>query len=188
MKLTETEKQTLIVGSILGGAVLIIIVYVGLMFVNPSIDEANEEIDSLKTEIAKNEKKLNEYKAYLENDESRRKVEEAFGRIRRRLPEVSDPIEVIDILRDYIEGTDVTFTFLDSQRTNRRPRYIEYPFTIRGAARYHQFGQLLNLVECNPDRLMRVTEFRLRNNEVRPSFHPMELSIETYTFSETVSN
>lgn len=184
MNISEKNKQILIVSGILGAAILVIVVYLGFMFVFPQVNQFNQDRIKAEGELRVASEKLNRYKAYLEDDETRAKVEEAFGRVNRRLPRISNPVEVFDVLRDYIEGTDVAFTFLEPGRQRPRERYIEYPFNLRGSARYHQFGQLLNLIECNPDRLMRVTAFKLTNNNRRPSIHPMELSLETYTFRD----
>lgn len=182
MKLTDKQKQVLLVGGILGAACLVIIVYLGFMFVRPEVAAADKKVKDLNIKIEEASDNLNKYKAFLADTGKRAQLEEAFGRVQSKLPDVQDPIEVFDLLRDYIEGTDVTFTYLDPGDQTSRERFVEYPFTIRGTAGYHQFGQLVNLIECNPDRLMRVSNFKLTNNNRRPSVHPMEIGITTFTF------
>ena len=183
--LTEKNKQALIVGCILGSAILIIVVYFGFMFVEPNVKVLNDQSDKLDTEYTANQKTLTEYKQYLADTKLRDQVEDAFSRVSSRLPAMQDPVEVFDLLRDYIEGSDVTFTVLEPKPALNRERFTEYPFTLKGTARYHEFGQLVNLIECNPDRLMRVTDFSLANNDKRPSIHPMQINLTTYTFTET---
>lgn len=183
--LTEKNKQALIVGCILGSAILIIIIYFGFMFIKPEVDRLAQETEKLEAEYSANKKTLDDYKKYLADTKLKGQVEDAFSRVSSRLPALQDPIEVFDLLRDYIEGSDVTFTLLEPKPAKTRERFTEYPFALKGTARYHEFGQLVNLIECNPDRLMRVTDFLLTNNDKRPSVHPMEINLTTYTFTET---
>jgi Tfp pilus assembly protein PilO len=172
------------VGGIVGGAILLILVYSWFFFISPGVEKSRRDRDQLVETVRKNRAKLDTYKRYLSDEATRRTVEERFTIVASRLPSNLDPIEVFDILRGYFEGTDVQFTNLDPGPVTNRGRYTEQPFKIRGTARYHEFGQLVNLIECDPKRLMRVNELRLTNNERRPSIHPMELTISTFTFNQ----
>lgn len=184
MALNEKNKQTLLAGGILGVAILVIIIYFGLTMVRPQVDKQKADIAKLETDIKKNRAELNRLKNFINDEGSRGEVIATFERISSRLPPQQDPFEVFELLRDYFEGTDVVFTYLEPGRQTSRGRYFEYPFIIRGSARYHEFGQLVNLIECNPSRLMHVNSFRLTNNDRRPSIHPMELGISTFTFQQ----
>ncbi len=174
----------LLVGGILGGAVFVIVVYFALMYVKPGVEKFSTETATLQTQIQKNKEKLQEYESYLSNQEERRMIEEKFSSIAKRLPSGQDTVDVYDLLRTYFKGSNVIFTNLEPGNSVNRGRFREYPFTIRGTAEYHSFGQLINLVECNPDRLMHVTNMKLTNNPKRPSSHPMEVGIATFTFNE----
>jgi len=182
--MTEKNKQALLVGCILGGAILVVLVYFGFLYVRPRVSEAETKVAKLEQQIKTQRAQIESYEESLANMERRRAVQEQFQRIQQRLPSDQDPIEIFDLLRGYFEGSDVRFSYLEPGARTRRGRFTETPFTIRGSARYHQFGQLVNLIECNPDRLMHVTNFNLTNNPRRPSIHPMEVSISTFTFNE----
>jgi Tfp pilus assembly protein PilO len=184
MALTEQNKQALLVGGILGGAIFIIIVYFMVMTILPKVGNMKADAAKLTTQKIANQKTLKGYKEYLSDKEKSQKIEDAFQIVQQRLPSNQDPIEVFDLLRGYFEGTDVQFTYIEPGTEQNRGRFREYPFVIKGSARYHEFGQLINLIECNPDRLMRVTSFRLVNNSKRPSIHPMEVGISTFTFND----
>jgi Tfp pilus assembly protein PilO len=181
MALSDKNKQLLLVIGILGGAVLVILVYFGMMNIRPKTKELLAETEKFQTELKKNKEDLERFKRVIADVESRNKVIAAFQRVESRLPTRQDPIEVFQILRQYFDGTDVQFTYLEPGRQTNRGRYFEYPFVVRGRARYHEFGQLVNLIECNPNRLMHVNSFKLTNDARRPSIHPMEVGISTFT-------
>ncbi|MBI1293240.1 type 4a pilus biogenesis protein PilO [bacterium] len=182
MVLSPKNKQTLLVGGVLGGAILLIVLYFGFMMVLPEANAQMAEAEKVKTARIKNEADLKKFRELINNVELRTQVNETFTRVSSRLPSEQDPIEVFGLLRSYFEGTDVQFTYLEPGRQTSRGRYFEYPFVIRGRARYHEFGQLVNLIECNPNRLMYVNSFRLTNDDRRPSIHPMEVGVSTFTF------
>lgn len=182
MNISQKNKQTLLVGGVLGGAILLIVLYFGFMIVLPEASANVVEAEKVRSTREKNEADLKKFKAMINDVEMRNQVNDAFARVSSRLPSQQDPIEVFALLRSYFEGTDVQFTYLEPGRQTSRGRYFEYPFIIRGRARYHEFGQLVNLIECNPSRLMYVNSFRLTNDARRPSIHPMEVGVSTFTF------
>jgi Tfp pilus assembly protein PilO len=183
MTISEKNKQVLLVGTIIGCALLGIMGYFYFMFVKADVDRADKEIATLQADNRKARDQLRTYRAFLQDEATRRLVEDQFERIASRLPSGQDPVDVFDILRGYFEGTDVQFTNLETTNPVNRGRFTEYPFKIKGSARYHEFGQLVNLIECDPKRLMRVNELKLANNPNRPSIHPMELTLSTFTFN-----
>ncbi len=183
MQLTEQQKQALIAGLILGTAILIVLILVGFMFVFDEVRQARNDVERLRTQIRQDQQSLRRIQNFLDDDETYRQVEEAFARVESRLPADQDPFDTFETLRGYFEGTAVAFTRIEPRSSADRGRFTEYPFTIRGSARYHEFGQLVNLIECDPNRLMHVTDFRLQNSDRRPSLHPMEVGIVTFSFN-----
>lgn len=184
MALSDNNKQALLVGGILGGAVFIILAYFAFQSILPEVKKYQADREKLATKLAADKKRLDGYKKELGDVEGRRKIEEAFRDVASRLPVSQDPFEVFDLLRTYFEGSDIQFTYLEPGIEKNRGKFKEYPFAVKGTARYHEFGQLINLIECNPDRLMRVTDMKMINNNKRPSIHPMEVVIATFTFNE----
>ncbi len=169
---------------ILGGMFVIIIVYIYLMFAKPSIDTNRDETEKLTTQIDANKAKIAEFEAFLADETRKQEVEALFAALTRRLPSDPDPFRVFDLLRDAFDGTGVNFTRLEPTESKSYGPLSYHPFKISGSARYHEFGQLVNFVECNPERLMRVATLTLRNSNSRPSIHPMEIGIGTFTLNQ----
>ncbi|MCC5875256.1 MAG: type 4a pilus biogenesis protein PilO [Candidatus Sumerlaeia bacterium] len=183
MNISEKNKQILLAGGIIGGALLLIMGYFYFMVVGPEVATTEAEVVKIETENRRNNEQLRTFRNFLEDEEQRRIVEDQFERVAARLPSGQDPVDVFELLRGYFEGTDVQFTNLETGTSVNRGRFTEYPFSMKGSARYHEFGQLVNLIECDPKRLMRINDIKLTNNPNRPSIHPMELSLSTFTFN-----
>lgn len=184
MQFEDKHKQALLAGGILGIVVLALLIYFGMLYVEPQTKKFIKDAGVLKTQRIAEEKDLAQYSLYLKDEVTRKAVEDAYRKISSRLPNDQDPFAIFELLRRYFEGSDVQFTFLEPGREANRGRFREFPFLVRGSARYHEFGQLVNLVECNPDRLMHVASLKLENNNKRPSIHPMTIEIVTFTFNE----
>lgn len=182
--MNDKNKQILMVGGILGAAIFVVVAYFAFMNVLPEARKKQSKATELRADVEKKKKELAAVEARLSDPTQMRQMEERFLRISARLPPSQDPIDVFELFRGYFAGTDVSFTRLFPGTPTTAARYREYPFSVSGTARYHDFGQLVNLVESNPDRLMHVTGFKLTNNNRRPSIHPMEIGISTFTLVE----
>jgi Tfp pilus assembly protein PilO len=182
MAMSPKTKQPLLLISIFGGTVLLIILYYHFALSAPKIKGMNTEREKVETKTKNDKAELDRFRAFIKDEVARAEVYAAFERISTRLPSNQDPVEVFELLREYFEETDVEFTYLEPGKATNRVKYMEFPFKIRGSARYHEFGQFVNLIECNPRRLMHVNSFNLTNNDTRPSIHPMEVGISTFGF------
>ena len=181
MVLTEKNKQALLVGLIMAVFLGFLVGYYYWLSM-PVIDKAKTEGKTLTAEIAKNQAEIKNIRAYIENTDEREQMMEVVRRAKERLPEDRRAIEFLGLLRDSLTKTGVVQTRVAPEAPKRRTLYEEIPYSVRGSARYHEFGQFLNLIECNPERFMRVNGFSLSNDLNRPSVHPMDVGISTFMF------
>ena len=64
--------------------------------------------------------------------------------------------------------------------------YTDFPYEISGVSRYHEFGQLLNLIELNQERVMRVKTFEIDNEKKNPVEHPYDVTLASYVFNREI--
>ena len=180
--MTETQKQVTIAAVILGVLLTILAVYAWFMFVSPKLQENAKATAAAVKKAEEHEARIREMRNVIENraewEELQAKVEVA----KKRLPSDPRSLEFLQLLRDGLSKTNVQQTGITADKPSRRPMYQETPYTIEGFARYHDFGQFVNLIECNPSRIMRIKKIDLRNTATRPSFHPMTVGVSTYSF------
>lgn len=183
--MTEKQKQTLTVGLVVAVLLAFILGYWFFMNVRADVARSREEQAKLTTEIADTKARLVEIDNFLKNRGELQKMLDEVNKAKRRLPSDPQAIEFLAILTDSLNKTGVGVSEVTPQAQVSRSMYTEIPYLIKGSARYHEFGQFLNLIECHPERFMRVSGFRLLKNDKRPSIHPMEARIQTFMFKES---
>jgi len=185
MVLSDKEKNALAAGLILAVMLIAVLIYFHFFFFKPAIVAREKEIAKARTEIAAKKKELAEMQAFLKNQAEVEQMEQQLRRAAERLPTQPAPIEFLEELRSTLEETGVKQSRVEPRKVSSRDLYTEIPYLIQGSARYHEFGQFLNLIECNPRRFMRVSGFDLRNNDARPTIHPVSVNISTFMFRGT---
>lgn len=181
---TEKQKQALIAGLIGAAFLLFLVIYMNMTFFTAqknagirNLNTANKQIKDYTAEIAKMDK-------FLNDETERQKLDEVVSNAKRRLPTNPEAIEFIDIIREGARRTGISFSSITPISIRDRGSYREIPYQVKGTSRYHEFGQFLNLIECHPDRFMRVNSFTIENNTSRPSIHPVTVEISTFMFEE----
>ncbi|MBX3730155.1 MAG: type 4a pilus biogenesis protein PilO [Candidatus Sumerlaeia bacterium] len=182
MHFTEKQKQVLTVGLLLCGVLLIFTLYFQFMFFKEAVEEARKAQTAASAEITKLNGDIKRMQDFIRNDEELKRLQARVEVAKRRLPSDPQAIQFLEVLRDSLQKTNVSFTRIEKLATVNRRLYEEIPYRVRGAARYHEFGQFINLIECHPERFMRVSEFTLDNNDARPTIHPMNIRISTFMF------
>jgi len=187
MALSEKNRQVLTMVSLLGVLLVAASVYYYFTMAKPEIAAAKKATDSANTKIADAKREIARI-TELKNDTAKREELERFvARAKLRLPTSAQEAQeqgFYDIIEESLRRTGASFSRLAAKPPIPRQLYFEVPYDLKGAARYHEFGQLLNVIECNPQRLMRVSTFALKNDPKRPSIHPMDLTVKTFTFNE----
>ncbi|MDX2177853.1 MAG: type 4a pilus biogenesis protein PilO [Candidatus Sumerlaeia bacterium] len=184
MALSEKNRQTLL-AIVIGGLVLIAgSAYYYFMFAAAEI-ESNKKVTAEAEQKARDARReLANLQALIANDDQRELMKRLVDRVKTKLPSDPESTEFFRFVEETLRRTGVSMSRLAPEDPVARELFIEVPFSMRGGARYHEFGQLLNVVECSPERLMRVAEFKIDNDPARPSVHPIEVMITTFTFNE----
>ncbi|MEQ8820075.1 MAG: type 4a pilus biogenesis protein PilO [Sumerlaeia bacterium] len=183
MKLTDQQKQALIAGLILAAFLGFLSGYYYMMVVKPTLTRNDKVISELRAEVSTSKRELERINAILNNPQELRRLQEVVSRAERRLPKKNSTIEFLTVLQENLTKTGLATTRVSPSGVVKRQMYEEYPFAIKGSGRYHAIGQFLNLIECNPERFMRVNSFTIENNDRRPSQHPLSLVVSTFTFT-----
>jgi Tfp pilus assembly protein PilO len=161
---------------------LVAIVYFNYMFGKPAIETfaANVEKDKVKIESLKTELATVEEFKKLQATGEWEKVKTRIEQVSRRLPKSTRPQDFYQALQSILEQTGVTVNLLKPDEVQRYERFAEIPYSIKVQARFHEFGHFLNLVEENPQRFMRVKQFRVTNDLNRPSIHPVDVNLASF--------
>lgn len=182
MNLTEKQKQVLVLGLVFCGILLGFTLYFQIMFFSKDVANAKTETDKKQAEIKTLQAEIDKMNAFIRNDAELRQLEEKVAFAKKRLPSDPQAIQFMELLRDSLQKTNVGFTRIERTNPIVRTLYQEIPYLVKGSARYHEFGQFLNLIECHPERFLRVSEFTLDNSTNRPTVHPMNVKISTFMF------
>jgi Tfp pilus assembly protein PilO len=187
MAFSERNRQILTMVSLLGVLLTAGGIYYYIVVAKPQITATNKATEAAKVKVAEAKREITRI-TELKNDTAKREELERFvARAKLRLPTSAQEATeqgFYDIIEESLRRTGASFSRLAAKPPIPRQLYFEVPYDLKGAARYHEFGQLLNVIECNPQRLMRVSTFALKNDPKRPSIHPMDLTVKTFTFNE----
>lgn len=184
--LTEKNKQTLIVGLVIAVLMAFLLGYYYYSNLGPALANNQRAIDKAEKDTKLAQAEIKRFQDFLANKDERDAMAKRVEEAKRRLPSSERGDEFLSLLRDGMRRTGVNVSFINPPTAPaRRANYDELVFDIKGSARYHEFGQFLNLIECHPDRFMRVRSFMIQKNDRRPSIHPIEVSIATFLFRES---
>ena len=188
MQLTDQNKTALTIGLIIAAIAAIIVVYFDFATVRPQLRTNATARTTAERQIRERETRLNEINTFLADADQRQRLMAQVESAQRRLPTDQQAEEFLDILRIAMRDTGVAFSSIAPPSSPvQRSNYEELNFTIRGSARFHEFGQFVNIIECHPDRFMRVSGFTIGQNARRPSIHPVNLNVSTFLFRERVT-
>lgn len=181
--LTSQEKDLVKAGFIMLVLLFCGIIYYDSQFLAAQLEKEKTEVAELKKKIRDQQERKAEMDAMAANMEEVRRKQQLLAQVVRRLPATADPEGFYQALEPVLTATQFEYTELQPQASQTRTAYLEIPYRILGKARYHDFGQFLNMIEENPDRLMRVRSFTIKNQEGRPSIHPVTVDIASFMFN-----
>ena len=181
--LTPQEKDVLKAGGILAAVLVAAAVYFYYMIIQPQLESDKKKIEVVRKETSELKLELADMKAQFENLEVIKAKQAFLEKISRKLPNSPDAPGFYQALVKILEVTRVSYQALTPMAQADRTVYTEIPYRIDGRARFHEFGQFLNLIEENPDRFMRVKTFTVENDDTRPSVHPITVEIGTFMFN-----
>lgn len=180
--LTPQQKDAVKAGFILAVLIFVGAIYYYRFIVKEQIAQAEKKIKATQTQIKELDQEIRDLQAQLGNPEELKLKEEFLKKIAAKLPDTPDAPGFFEALRDILQVTNIEYSELEPQKEISRSVYVEIPYRIKCVARYHDFGQFLNLIEENPKRFMRVKTFTIENQDNRPSIHPVTLELATFMF------
>jgi Tfp pilus assembly protein PilO len=182
--LTQQERDIVKAGAILVGLVLALAFWYNIKIVKPELKKLQEA----KAKVDKDIAGLNAHLAAMDAAEANLKLlqeqAEILRKVAQKLPQSIDPQGFYTALSQMLQVTRIEYSEMNQEKPQKREVYTEIPYKITCRARYHDFGQFLNLVEENPHRLMRVKTFKIENRDTRPSIHPINVQLATFMFNK----
>ena len=186
--MNNSSKKALMIGGFLAVIIAVSGGYYKFMFQSTEIKKIEKQIKSKETEI----KQLkSEFKSLSDLEGREPQIRELLARLEEQAKRLPPEEQVPELLLNVKEMLKLTsFRFLYDQPEPRIPRdfYAEVPYVIKGTAPYHNFGQFLNLIEVNPERLMRVKKIEIKvqkESDIEkgiqsPFLHDIDLTIAAY--------
>jgi Tfp pilus assembly protein PilO len=186
MTLTAEQKKTLFMLVILGVLGLGGGLWYWFMFGASGVAQAEKQTTDNLAEKKTFDVQLQKFEAFKKEVTDPGKydaLKERLNVMQARLPRTEEAFGFFDALDDILRKTNVSNLRLEKEKTNPEIRYTEIPYSVRSVGRYHEFGQFLDLVENSEKRFMRVKTIKLTNDSKRPTMHPIEVEIATYSFA-----
>ena len=187
MTLDDQAKKTLSVGLFIA-----VIMGVGFGWWHFSILKLHyKRNETTKTNLNGEIKKMNDTMKEIRAAEAQRDQIEQMRKVvlaaSERLPSTPDAPGFLQELINILRITGVQPQRVDPLEKHATVLYTDIPYKIECQGRYHEFGQFLNLIEENQTRFMRVKTFTIKNNDKRPSIHPVTVNISTFMFNTALS-
>jgi len=183
-KLTAQQKDAIKAGFILAAVLIVGVVIYWWQFTQPEIASAKNRVTALDKEIGDLKKQIREMNDAEANLAKLKEKQKLLEEVAAKLPSTVAPQEFYRALEEILKVTHLSYSELSQQPLLERQVYTEIPYQIVGRGRYHDFGQFLNLVEENPNRLMRIKTFVIENDDAHPSLHPIKVQLATFKFNK----
>ena len=183
-KLSLQQKDSIKAGFILAAVLFGGLAAYWFQFVKPDVEAANAKVVQLKDEIGKLDAQIKEMDVAAANLEKMKEKLKMLEEVAAKLPSSIAPEEFFKAFEQILSTTRISYSELKPLPVLPRTIYTEIPYQLSGNGRYHDFGQFLNLVEENPNRLMRIKTFVIENDDSRPSIHPLNLQLATFKFNK----
>lgn len=150
-----------------------------------------QEIDQLKSDIAKTEKKLAETKKKAADlEEYRRKMEAArakFTIVSRALPLKDEVPSLLTGVSQAGKDSGLTFLLFEPKSEKKQDFYAEIPVNMQLSGGYHDLGEFFDALASMP-RIVNVRHFRLDSSNAESAELKIDCTAETYKFIEPSEN
>ncbi len=147
-----------------------------------------QEIDQLKSDIAKAEKKLAETKKKAADlKEYRRKMEAArakFTVVSRALPLKDEVPSLLTSVSQAGKDAGLTFLLFEPKSEKKQDFYAEIPVNMQLSGGYHDLGEFFDALAAMP-RIVNVQHFRLDSSNAKTAELKIDCTAETYKFIES---
>lgn len=146
-----------------------------------------QEIDQLKGDIAKAEKKLSETKKKAADlEEYRRKMEAArakFTVASRALPLKDEVPSLLTSVSQAGKDSGLKFLLFEPKGEKKQDFYAEIPVNMQLSGGYHDLGEFFDAV-ASMHRIVNVRHFRVDSSNAETSDLKIDCTAETYKFIE----
>lgn len=183
MELDEQSKKSLTVGIFIAIMLAVGFGYYHYIWLKPYYETYESKTKSLNEEIKVLKAELNEIEEVEKQKDKIAEMQRVVSEAAKRLPNTPDAAGFYQELIRILRITGVFATRVEPGKKRSEIMYTEIPYSISCQCRYHEFGQFLNLIEDNQSRFMRVNSFTIKNNDNRPSIHPISVNISTFMFN-----
>lgn len=183
-KLTAQQKDAIKAGFILAAVLFIGVGFYWWQFTKPEIEQSETALTKISGEISDLKKQMREMADAAAHLESLKEKQRLLEEVSAKLPSSVAPQEFYRAFEDILKVTRLSYSELNQLPLLERTVYTEIPYQIVGRGRYHDFGQFLNLIEENPNRLMRIKTFVIENDDATPSVHPLKVQLATFKFNQ----
>ena len=184
MSLDEQAKKILTWGLLLAVVIFLISAYVHFFILKKMHYPKNEAMkNTYREEIKDCQKQLREIQQAEAQKDKIEEMRKVVAEAAKRLPSTPDAAGFYNELIRILRITGVLTKRVEPKANRGQTLYTEIPYGIENECRYHEFGQFLNLIEENQTRFMRVNSFDIKNNQQRPSIHPVTVNISTFMFN-----
>jgi Tfp pilus assembly protein PilO len=181
---SELDKKVLYFGLVIALVIAAILLWYMIAIQGDQIKRHRREREKITEEVKDLKKNYTQMLAMVQQKDKVMRDLAILEEAAKRLPTSRDRFKFFVELSDILQLTGVKYSKIVPQKDNVKTFYTELPYEITCLARYHEFGQFLNMIEQNPNRFMRVKEFVVRNDRQRPSLHPITLNVATFMFNE----
>lgn len=177
------SKQNKVTLQVLAFVFILICIGAGvgkLMFLDEHIAGMNKKIKATETSIKEREAEM---KTLTDLENRREEIEAIRAKVEKqaeRLPSADEIPNLILIIKRMLMLTSVRVNSASQEKSETRQFYREIPYKLTCRSGYHNFGQFLNLIEVNPDRLMRIKKLEIELNEKNPTLHNVDMTIAAY--------
>jgi Tfp pilus assembly protein PilO len=174
--MSTQEKQAIVVGVLIGLAVLVVCYYLFYIPMQRQMGEAqrkNAELDKQRRDL----------QAYLDDRETRDAEAARIRKFEHMLPEEREVPQLFDYLRDIANDTGIEFIAIRSQESQNKNLLKVFPFEIDLKSSYHQLGEFLEKIEVNQKRFLRVDDIQLISSEENPTLHDASVVVTTFVYT-----
>lgn len=184
MVISDQDKKALQIGGTIAVILLFVFVYYYFFMAKITIKRIELKTTAINKDISDIEKKLGLVRSFENRKSEIEALSQRVIETGKRLPTSLEPSVFYSALVDILKETGLAYQEIAPESPVARTLYTEIPYKITLSSSYHDLGQFLNLVEENPKRVMRVNQFRIRNDVKQPSVHPISLRLSTFLLKE----
>jgi len=181
---SEQDKKVFQIALVAGLFAAILIGYYYFIWAKKDIANERDKAKAKTEEIEVKQAELDQIISYKTNKEEVIKKLALVEDASRRLPSSLEDQSFLNNLNDMLRKARISQQLIKGEEEVPRSLYTEIPWHIECTAQYFDFGPFLSMVEMNPKRFMRVKEFKIKNDNVAPGYHPIEMKIGTFMFNE----